>query len=303
MAIADGVSDRQEVKERLCMAVQILTDSTSYLSEDIRKKLNIRMVSLSLSFGKDSMREVDIDNDLFYKMMALKGIPTSSQPSAGELYNEMISVVEMGDSLCCVFLSSDMSGTLATSQIAKELVLEKYETAKIEIVDSRSNCMQLGFAVIMAAKAAKAGKTLEQVKDAALENIKRSRFLFIPENLEYLKKGGRIGGASALIGNLFKIIPILTVENGKTSIMTKVRTKKNAVMAMMDKMLQDISKFGLGEIVVLHINCLDEAKELAEEIIEKLRINIDVMDIGPVIGLHVGPGTIGIAYYTDKVMR
>ncbi len=285
------------------MGVQILTDSTSYLGEDIRKELKIRMVSLNLSFGNDSMREIDIDNDRFYKMMALKGIPTSSQPSVGELYNEMTNVVAMGDSLCCIFLSSDMSGTFSTGQIAKEMVLEKYENAMIEIVDSRSNCMQLGFAVVMAARAAKAGKTLEQVKEAALENIKRSRFLFIPENLQYLKKGGRIGGASALIGNLFKIIPILTVEDGKTSILMKVRTKKNAVLAMVDKMLQDISKNGLGEIVVEHIDCLDEAKELTNMIKDKLKVTVDIMDIGPVIGLHVGPGTISIAYYTLKAMR
>jgi len=110
-------------------------------------------------------------------------------------------------------------------------------------------------------------------------------------------------GASALIGNLFKIIPILTVENGKTTILMKVRTKKNAVLAMTDKMLQDISNYDLGEIVVLHINCLDEAKELAKMIKEKLKVNIDIMDIGPVIGLHVGPGTIAIAYYTLKAMR
>jgi DegV family protein with EDD domain len=163
--------------------------------------------------------------------------------------------------------------------------------------------MQLGFAVVLAAKAAKTGKTLEQVKEAALENIKRSRFLFIPENLNYLKKGGRIGGASALIGNLFKIIPILTVENGKTTILLKVRTKKNAVLAMIDKMLQDISNYDLGEIVVEHIDCLAEAKELAKMIKDKLKVNIDIMDIGPVIGLHVGPGTIAIAYYTLKPMR
>ena len=285
------------------MGVQILTDSTSYLGEDIRKELQIRMVSLNLSFGNDSMREIDIDNDRFYKMMALRGIPTSSQPSVGELYNEMTNVVAMGDSLCCIFLSSDMSGTFSTGQIAKEMVLEKYENAMIEIVDSRSNCMQLGFAVVMAARAAKAGKTLEQVKEAALENIKRSRFLFIPENLQYLKKGGRIGGASALIGNLFKIIPILTVEDGKTSILMKVRTKKNAVLAMVDKMLQDISKNGLGEIVVEHIDCLDEAIELTNMIQDKLKVTVDIMDIGPVIGLHVGPGTISIAYYTLKAMR
>ncbi|HBV87922.1 MAG TPA: fatty acid-binding protein DegV [Desulfosporosinus sp.] len=285
------------------MAVQILTDSTSYLQEGIRKELNIRMVSLNLSFGNDSIREMDIDNKTFYTMMAEKGIPTSSQPSVGEMYQEMKSAVEMGDSLCCIFLSSDMSGTLSTAQTVRDMILEKYENAKIEIIDSRSNCMQLGFAVVLAARAAKAGKTLEQVKEAALETIKRSRFLFIPENLEYLKKGGRIGGASALIGNLFKIIPILTVEDGKTNVLMKVRTKKNAILAMVDKMLQDIKIYGVGEIVVLHINCQNEANDLAKLITETINIPIDIMDIGPVIGLHVGPGAIAIAYYTEKPMR
>ncbi|EHQ89752.1 DegV family protein [Desulfosporosinus youngiae] len=285
------------------MAVQVLTDSTSYLREDIRNQLNIRMVSLNLSFGTDSMREIDIDNETFYTRMAERGIPTSSQPSVGDMYHEMKRVIEMGDSLCCIFLSSEMSGTFATSQTVKEMILEKYENAQIEIIDSRSNCMQLGFAAVRAARAAQAGKTLDQVKEAALETIKRSRFLFIPENLEYLKKGGRIGGASALIGNLFKIIPILTVEDGKTNVLMKVRTKNSAVLAMVDKMLQDISAYGLGEIAVHHIQCLNEAKTLAKLIKDKLNADIDIMDIGPVIGLHVGPGAIGIAYYTEKAMR
>lgn len=285
------------------MTVSILTDSTSYLGEEIKKDLNIKMVSLNLSFDNESIREVDIDNDRFYKLMAANGIPTSSQPSVGDMHQAMLDAVEKGDSLCCIFLSSDMSGTVATGQIAKDMVLEKHADAQIEIVDSRSNCMQLGFAVVIAARAAKEGKTLEQVKEAALETIRRSRFLFIPENLDYLKKGGRIGGASALIGNLFKIIPILTVEDGKTTLLMKVRTKKNAVLTMTDKMLQDIGHFGLGEMVVLHINCLEEAKELANVIKEKLNVTIEIMDIGPVIGLHVGPGAIAIAYYTLKAMR
>lgn len=285
------------------MTVTILTDSTSYLGEEIKKALNIKMVSLNLSFGHESIREVDIDNDRFYKMMVTNGIPTSSQPSVGDIQKEMLDVIEKGNSLCCIFISSDMSGTLSAAQIAKDMVLEKHANALIEIIDSRSNCMQLGFAVVMAARAAKAGQTLEQVKQTSLETIKRSRFLFIPENLDYLKKGGRIGGASALIGNMFKIIPILTVENGKTTILMKVRTKKNAVLAMTDKMMQDISDYGLGEMVVLHINCLNEATELAKVLKQKLQVTIDIMDIGPVIGLHVGPGTIAIAYYTLNAMR
>ena len=163
--------------------------------------------------------------------------------------------------------------------------------------------MQLGFAVIQAARAAKAGKDLDEVKKAASDNIKRSRFLFIPDNLEYLKKGGRIGGASALIGNMFKIIPILTVADGKTSVLAKIRTKEKAIMAMVEKMLEDVKQFGLGEIAVVHINCFKQAQELSNRITAKLQTELDISDIGPVIGLHVGPGAIGIAYYTQRDMR
>lgn len=285
------------------MAVRILTDSTSYLNEEIRSQLDIKMVSLNLSFENKNFREIDIENETFFKMMEARGIPTSSQPSVGDIYSEMIQAIENGDSLCCIFLSSEMSGTYSTAVMAKEMATEKYPDARIEILDSRSNCMQLGFPVILAAKAAKEGKSLEQVKETALDNIKKSRFLFIPDNLEYLKKGGRIGGASALIGNLLRIIPILTVENGKTAILKKVRTKKNAIQYMVDIMLHDVDVYGLGDIVVQHINNLDEARSFAKTLEEKLNIKIKIADIGPVIGLHVGPKTLALTYYTKENMR
>lgn len=285
------------------MAVEVLTDSTSYINKNITEELNINVLSLNVKFNDSSFKETEIDNKSFYKMMEEKGIPISSQPSAGEMYDEMERTVKRGNSLLCIFLSSDMSGTCSTAHMVKKMILEKYEEAEIEIVDSRSNSMQLGFAAITAARAAKEGKSLLEVKEAAEVNIKRSRFLFIPENLVYLKKGGRIGGANALIGNLLKIIPILTVEDGKTSVLTKVRTKQKAIKTMVEKMFQDINDFGLGEIVIHNINCYDEAKELANYIMGKLNVNINISDIGPVIGLHVGPGAIGIAYYTKENLR
>ncbi|MGI1659509.1 MAG: DegV family protein [Desulfitobacterium sp.] len=285
------------------MAVRILTDSTSYIDNDLRKELDIRRVSLNISFGEQSMREIDVTNEDFYQMMEKEGIPSSSQPSIGEFYQEMEKVVSQGDPLCGIFLSSDMSGTYSTALLAKEMVREKYPEAQIEIIDARSNSMQLGFAALQGARAAQAQKALAEVKEIVLENIKRSRFLFIPDNLDYLKKGGRIGGASALIGNLFKIIPILTVEEGKVVVLTKVRHKEKAILAMINKMLEDISKYGLGEIAVHHINCLDEAQALVKKIKEKVATQVKVIPIGPVIGLHVGPGAIGIVYYTEKDMR
>ncbi|MBM7558474.1 DegV family protein [Marinitoga litoralis] len=285
------------------MSVKILTDSTSYLDDEICNKLDIKKISLYVSWDNLSMKEVEVDNNEFYRMIEEKGIPKSSQPSVGEMYEEMKKIVEKGDSLVCVFLSSEMSGTYSSALMVKDMILKDYKDAKIEIIDSKSNCMQLGFAVMAGAKAVKEGKTLDEVVEAINQNIRRSRFLFIPDNLEYLKKGGRIGSAKALIGNILKIIPILTVEDGKTSILTKVRTKKNAVATMVNKVIKDKSIYGLKEIVVHHINCYEEAIELSKVVKEKLSIKPKIVDIGPVIGLHVGPGAIGLVYYTEKDMR
>ena len=285
------------------MHVNVLTDSTSYIDKITKSELDIKTVSLNLKFDDQNFREIDIDNNSFYKMMDEKGIPFSSQPSISEIYTEMESVVACGHELLCIFISSDMSGTYSTANVVKKMILEKYENAKILILDSRSNCMQLGFAVIAAARAAREGKTLDEAAKKAVEIFSRSRFLFIPKNLEYLRKGGRIGGASALIGNLLKIIPILTVEDGKTTVLAKVRTKKKAVLTMLEKMFKDIDNFGLGEIIVHHINCCDEATQLASLIKEKLKVMVNICDIGPVIGLHVGPGAIAIVYYTQKNLR
>ena len=279
------------------MNVKIMTDSTSYIDERLRAELDIKVMSLHVSFQDVSMKETEIKNEVFYEMMEQKGIPVSSQPSVGELYQEMTDIVSKGHHLLCVFLSSEMSGTYDSACKVIEMVLSKYPDAKIHIVDSRSNSMQLGFAVIEAARAAKEGKTLDEVKEIVEQNIKRSRFLFIPDNLVYLKKGGRIGGASALIGNVLKIIPILTVKKGRTTVMKTVRTKTKAIAAMIAKTLQDHLDYGLQEIVVHHINCYDQAKELANNLRDKLKMDVTIADIGPVIGLHVGPGAIGIVYY------
>lgn len=285
------------------MGVNILTDSTSYINKDLLKDLGIHIVSLNVAFPDITFKETEIKNDTFYDMMAAKGIPLSSQPSVGDLYEKMKELTSNGDSLVCVFISSEMSGTYSSALMVKKMILEERPETKIEVLDSKSNCMQLGFAAVAAARAAKAGKSFEEVKRAASENISKSRFIFIPDNLEYLKKGGRIGGASALLGDLFKIIPILTVKNGKTYVLEKVRTKKKAILHLIEKLLSDISLYGLGEVVIHHINCINEAYELAESLKEKLNINVSIADIGPVIGLHVGPGAIGIAYYTENYLE
>ena len=285
------------------MVVKVITDSTSYIDPDIREELDIEVVSLHVSFPDESMPETEIENKTFYQLMEEKGIPVSSQPSVGELYRAMEQVVAQGHALLGIFLSSDMSGTYASAGQVKAAVLEKYPGARIEIIDSRSNSMQLGYAAIVAARAAKEGENIKEVKEVAERNIQRSRFLFIPDNLVYLQKGGRIGGAQALIGNMLRIIPVLTVENGVTTVLKTVRTKARAIKAMLDKMLQDHHEHRIREIAVHHINCLDQARRLAAEIQARLQLEVTVGAIGPVIGLHVGPGAIGMVYYTEQALR
>ena len=210
------------------MAIKIITDSTSYISADLKEKYDISIVSLSVIFEDEEFKEINIENETFYDKLGKNvSIPTSSQPSLAEMYNILEKQVRDDNDVVGIFMSSNMSGTYSNANIAKGMILEKYPNAVIKIIDSRSNSMQLGFAVLTAARAAHYGKTIDEVINIAQDNIKRSKFLFIPNTLEYLKKGGRIGGASALLGTIFQIKPILTVVNGKTELFDKVRTKKD----------------------------------------------------------------------------
>ena len=281
------------------MAIKIVTDSTSYIPKEYVDKYDIKIVSLNVVIDGGSRREVDIDNKYFYEEMSkAKEIPKSSQPIPEEMLNIFKEIVKNGDSIVGIFLSSKMSGTYSNANMIKNIILEDYPKADIHILDSKTNCMQMGFAAIKAGESAIKGKSIEEVIGVAKYVLDNSRFLFTPDNLEYLKKGGRIGGAAALFGNLLQIKPILTVDKGETSVFKKVRTRKKAINEIVDTVLNEIESKGLGDIIVHHINCEEEGIRLAYALENRLNQSVRVQSIGPVIGLHVGPGSIGIAYYT-----
>lgn len=279
--------------------IKIVTDSTSYIPKEALEKYDIHVVSMGVILNEKTYREIDLENKTFYEEMAKSPqLPSSSQPTPAELYETFEQLILQGHAIVGIFLSSDMSGTYASAYSTKMALLEKYPDAQIEIVDSRTNCMQLGFICLVAAQAASLGCTLEEVLAKAHYTIEHSRFIFAPATLNYLKKGGRIGSASALLGNLLQITPILTVRDGKTDVLTKVRTKKRAIDTLTQYLLADIQEHSLGDVIVHHINCPEEGLALAKHLEEVLQHPVKIQSIGPVIGLHVGPGSIGLAYYT-----
>lgn len=285
------------------MSVKILTDSTSYINEDICQQLDITKTSLYVTFESGSYKELEISNEEFYKKMDQEGVPLSSQPPLGEMLKTMISILEKGHDLLAVFLSSKMSGSFESALILKDALKEDFPNSKIEIIDSQSNSMQLGFAAIAGARLAQEGKSFQEVVNAVKENIVRSRFVFIPDKLDYLKKGGRIGGAGALLGNMLKLTPVLTVKDSETNVLRTVRTKSKAKKVLIDQLLEDHKKYGVQEIAIHHIDALEEAKQLLKDLKEEIDVHMHIANIGPVIGLHVGPGAIGLAYYTDKEIK
>lgn len=281
------------------MSIRIIADSTCYLPKEYIDKYNVSIVSLNVLLNGKSYRETDLENDWFYKEMSKSpSIPTSSQPSIDDFYKAIESQVKEGHDIVGIFLSSDMSGTFSTSNLVKEMILEKYPNANIIMLDSRSNCMQAGYAILEAAKAAADNKSLDEVVSIAKSVIENSKFIFVPDTLDYLKKGGRIGGAAALFGSLLQIKPILTVTDGKTTVLTKVRTKKKAIDKIIDTVMEQNLKSPIKGLIVHHINCESEGQELANKLQDKLETsNIKIQSIGPIIGLHVGPGSIGVAYH------
>ncbi|WP_294155187.1 DegV family protein [uncultured Clostridium sp.] len=282
------------------MAIKIITDSTSYIPEEIARKLDISIVSLSVFFNGESHKEIDLDNREFYRHIEETGeIPKSSQPNIDELFNIFKKITDNGDEIVGIFISSKMSGTYSSAGLVKNMILENNKDAVIEIVDSCTNCMQMGFIAIEAARVAKSGSLIKDVVETAEQVRRNSRFLFVPDTLRYLQRGGRIGTASALIGGILQIKPILTVENGETTVFEKVRTKKKAVDEILNKVLNDCQKNKIKGVIVHHIDCQKEGSQLAEKLSQKLNIPVNIQSIGPVIGAHVGPGAIGVAYFTE----
>jgi DegV family protein with EDD domain len=277
--------------------VKIVTDSTAYLLPETIATYDIHVVPLKVAFGTNVYSEgVDITNEEFYRRLAKSSPPpTTSQPSASdfaEVYSELAS---LGHPIFSIHISAKLSGTINSALTAREAFPE----AQIEVVDWLSRGM--GLLVTAAARAAEEGQGLPQIK-AKIEQLAPCVSIFaMVDTLKYAWKGGRIGAGTALFGSLLNIKPILALENAEAKPLARARSRAKGVEYMLKLMEKRAGMNASIHGVVFHSGVLEEALALEREV--RARFNcaeLDIIEIGPVFGTHLGPGALGLAFYTEE---
>lgn len=284
--------------------IRIVTDSTASIPSDVACANGIEVVTLYVNYKGNEYEDATMDVDEFYRDIQdmADDIPTSSQPSQGQLEELFEEIAEEGDELLGVFMSSKMSGTFDGALRAARSVAARHVGFAFRIVDTFSNSFDEAWPVIAAASARDVGCSLDECCEWVKRSICASRWLFTPESLRFLKAGGRIGTASALLGNLMKLCPILTVSDGETATFAKVRTQKKALEAIAAKVREDVEAYGLKNVIVHYIGSPDAAIKWAREAIEPIAgSDVAVVPVSPCIGVHVGPA-IGVVYECKKAL-
>lgn len=279
--------------------IVVVTDSSAYIPAEALGDFSIPVIPLWLIWGDERFRDgVDIDPPTFYRRLReSKTFPTTSQPSAGEFVDFFRQVGAGADAIVGVFISSKLSGTIPSAQAAQEQLPD----LTIRLVDSLSTSMGLGFPALAAARAAAAGKPLDKVVAAAEEVRDRMNVLFAVDTLEYLHRGGRIGGGKRFLGTALNIKPLLHLEDGRVEALAQVRTKRRAVAQMLDIVEERLGGKPMAEVSVLDVDSPEEGDALARQVAERFSISpVYRTTVSPVIGAHAGPGTVGICFYAAR---
>ena len=280
------------------MAIKVVTDSTSDLPADVAESLGIEVVPLNVHFGSDVYKDrVNLMPDAFYdKLINGDILPTTSQPSVGEFIDVYERLGSDADGIVSVHLSEKLSGTMNAARQASQ---QANADCPIEVVDTFQVSMGVGICAMEAAEVANSGGNMNQVILAARNAVTRSQCFFMLETLEFLQKGGRIGKAQALIGNLLKIRPMLMLQEGEVHPLGRERTRRKGIAKLVDTVEELAPISGLA---VMYSTGPDEAQTLAQNVSKFMIEGREPMmlQIGPVIGTYAGPDTLGIALISAK---
>jgi DegV family protein with EDD domain len=277
--------------------VAIITDSTSYIPKDYLARYKISMAPLVLIWGHEALEDgIDIQPDEFYRRLATaKTMPTTSQVAIPTFEKAYTDLLEQGYDVLGIFISSKLSGTIQSAIQAREMLTRGKE--KVEIVDSLSTSMAMGFQILTVSRAAADGASLNECRLLAEKARQYTGLYFVVDTLEFLHRGGRIGGAQRFLGTALNLKPLLALQDGKVEPIERIRTKGKAQERLVELVAEQCTGKAPIRLAALHANAYADAQAVMDSACEKLNVTEKVVtELSPVVGTHAGPGTIGLAY-------
>ena len=272
--------------------VRIVTDSTADLAPEQQRAAGITVVPLNVHFGDEVFRDhVDLSADEFFRRLkASSQLPRTSQPSVGAFEEAYRKLLGGGDEIVSVHLSSKVSGTYNSALMAAQSVGD----GKIDVVDSLSTSMALGFMALEGAKLAKAGRDRQAVAECLHGLVPKARVICVVDTLTYLERGGRIGKARALLGSLLNVKPILQLKDGEVVPVGRARGRPQSLSRLVELLQRDGK---VSQLAIMHGAARTDAEQLRERVASSYPgVDIQLTEIGAVLGTHTGPGVIGFTY-------
>ncbi|HBW50884.1 MAG TPA: DegV family EDD domain-containing protein [Herpetosiphon sp.] len=266
----------------------IVTDSTADIPAGLAAENDIHVIPLTVNFDAESFADgVEITHDQFYaRLVESNNLPTTSQPSVGA-FEQLYRAIGNDEPIISIHIAGKLSGTIRSAQQAAELLPD----FDIRVIDVQSTTMSQGWAALLAARAAKEGKSADEIVALVHSIVERTRLLAALDTLRYLEKGGRIGKTRALLGTLLNVKPIIDVRDGEVKPFEQVRSKKKAVARLIEE-ARSMAPF--EELAVLYSRNEAEAREFAQSLNEIFPADrIVLAEIGAVVGTHIGPGALG----------
>jgi DegV family protein with EDD domain len=276
--------------------IALVTDSTCSIPKDLVEKYEIIVAPQILIWGNETLEDgVDIMPSEFYKRLAKASVmPSTSQVTVAKFLEIYQRLLDQDHQIMTIVLSSKLSGTLNSAIQAKAMLPAE---APIEIVDSYTTAMAMGFHLLTVARAIKQGATLADCVALAQKAIEHTGVFFAVDTLEFLHRGGRIGGAKRFLGTALNIKPILELRDGKVEAAEQVRTRRKSLSRIVELAVKQIGTRTPVRLASLHANAPEDAKIVLEEATEKLNpIETYFSEVSPVIGANAGPGVVGLVY-------
>jgi fatty acid kinase fatty acid binding subunit len=275
--------------------VALVTDSTANIPQEYVQRFNIQVAPQILVWGNETFRDgVDIQSDEFFQRLSTaKVMPTTSQASPQSFYDIYQQLLQQDYAILTVVLSEELSGTLVSARQARD----HFPGAPIEIIDSRTTAMAMGYVVLLAARAAEDGATLDECRQLAEAACKNTGVIFTVDTLEFLHRGGRIGGAARLLGTALNLKPILEVTGGRVEAVERIRTRKKSLNRVIELVEERIAGRQPVRMATLHANAPEAARQLLAEADQRLHAVESILaEVSPVVGNHAGPGTVGLTF-------